>query len=639
MKFILDSLNSLKISENSLGIFVCSENLITCDAFKISKYGKMQDHDDRKKIFPGKHNFLELLERKGFGLDAVLAIEDHHFWFSGSLYEDQVVIIIKKLEDTLFYRSGLSFIAPFNTDGIKDYFLIQDRFHAGNLFLNKDFKIENPSLIFDDLPNVIIDFASPSYEKYFKENFPEKKCPTEYESESDYDEDFIFEIYDDALYTHPNPCVCVIKEFTSVWQWDSYRNLYSYSCYIKDIDDKMCFLKDVLLNNIELKDNANFEDKENAVYLKKMIHKNDYISVRDGFNNSFGSWSHFTINNPLNLCNVKKKNLDFSSEYRNDIYLKIEKFYYQFVVDTKKVFPEYLEYFLESKYFKSAFYANDPFDTGQLDNEDITATYPMDDEYNYYYLTKHVYENSLIFLPSIADQKIIVKKDQLMKEINSELTDLKLSLIGNIDNVNSIKSYDNALLDLKNMVVNVREQTPYIAKILSDGENLKSEFKSAYHARLDDSSELRKSNYKSNMSKEDSRKCIEYSALKAICAFLNTNGGSVFIGINETDGKPVVVGIDNEMKKFHKNSEDEYIRFIQTRMNQFFDKKSEDEIKMMIHNTGGQKVLEIKCGHVLESLLDGKELWTRRPNNVYLVLPIDRYEHLKAREKNLVKVK
>ena len=629
MKFILDSLNFLKISENTLGIFVCSENLITCSEFKISKYGKMKDNKERKNIFPYKDNFLDSLERKGFGVDAVLPIKNDHFWLSESLYKDHVVIIVKKIKDTLFYSSGLSFIAPLDYDGIKDYFLIEDRFRVGNFFLDKDFRIRKPSIKFCSILDIIIDYCSSDFEKYFRESFPEKKCPSEYESQTDYDENWIYEIHNDGLNSHPYPCLCVIKEFTSVWQWDSYSKLRSLDCYNVP---ELCLLKDVLVKNIELKENNNFEDRENAVYLKKMIHEDEFKSVRGGFENSLGYWSEFTINNQLNLCKVKKKNLDFSSTYRDDIFIKTEKFYYQYLIDTKKILPEYLEYFLESKYFKGTFYANDPFDTRHLENEDTIDTYPIDDGYKYFYITKHVYENSLILLPNITEQEIIVNKDQLMKDINSELTNLRLSLIGNIEAHNSKEFHESVLLDIKNRVINTTNHTPYIARILSDGENSKSEFKAAYHAALC-GSDLTRSDYRSGMSKKDSENCIEYRALKAICGFLNTNGGKVFIGIND---KPEVVGIDDEMKKFHKNSDDVYIRFIESRIRQFFG-NNKDEINLEIHSTGGMKVLEITCGSVLEALLDGKELWARKTKNVYRIKPEDVNEHLKKRKIKLTK--
>lgn len=52
---------------------------------------------------------------------------------------------------------------------------------------------------------------------------------------------------------------------------------------------------------------------------------------------------------------------------------------------------------------------------------------------------------------------------------------------------------------------------------------------------------------------------------KSICAFLNTNGGNLLIGIKETKGdeeKIEIVGIDNEYKKLRDHSKDGYKRML-----------------------------------------------------------------------------
>ena len=359
----------------------------------------------------------------------------------------------------------------------------------------------------------------------------------------------------------------------------------------------------------------------------------------------FFGYSRLSRENSINLCSTRKKRLDISEEYGYQYFIDTKKFYYQFTVDTKKVLPEYLEYILGSKYYLGTLYAISALDeyNGFIDN--VIDCYPINQPYDYFYLTKHIYENSIIFLPSITEQKNIIKINQLIRDVDDELDTLKLFLLDDIRCASSLKRYQNNLLDLKDRIKTVIEHTPYISKILSTGENMTTEYKSSYHARLLDSDlNLETSNYKG-----DPRNCIEYSVLKAICAFLAILRTSkyfffirlagiicsVFVGIKEVGDKGQVIGVNNEIEKLHKNIEDEYIRFIETRIKKFFDNKSRAKIKLEMHNSGGKKVLEIKCGYVLECLLGGKDLWTRRPKNLYLIKPSDRYEHLKAREKKL----
>ena len=223
--------------------------------------------------------------------------------------------------------------------------------------------------------------------------------------------------------------------------------------------------------------------------------------------------------------------------------------------------PEYLEYILGSKYYLGTLYAISALDkyNGFIDN--VIDCYPINQPYDYFYLTKHIYENSIIFLPSITEQKNIIKINQLIRDVDDELDTLKLFLLDDIRCASSLKRYQNNLLDLKINKNCYRAYSLYF-KILSTGENMTTEYKSSYHARLLDSDlNLEISNYKG-----DPRNCIEYSVLKAICAFLNTEGGSVFVGIKEVGDVGQVIGVNNEIEKLHKNIEDEYIRFIETRI-------------------------------------------------------------------------
>ena len=56
--------------------------------------------------------------------------------------------------------------------------------------------------------------------------------------------------------------------------------------------------------------------------------------------------------------------------------------------------------------------------------------------------------------------------------------------------------------------------------------------------------------------RQTKEKDIELSSLKTIAAFLNTNGGTLLIGINDS---AQVVGLKREIEKFWKNKNDKFL--------------------------------------------------------------------------------
>ena len=63
---------------------------------------------------------------------------------------------------------------------------------------------------------------------------------------------------------------------------------------------------------------------------------------------------------------------------------------------------------------------------------------------------------------------------------------------------------------------------------------------------------------------------IKNQTLKAIVAFLNSNGGEVIIGIHEKDHKKEYVGIQYDLRNTNKfKSKDTYIQFIYSQINNY----------------------------------------------------------------------
>ena len=87
-------------------------------------------------------------------------------------------------------------------------------------------------------------------------------------------------------------------------------------------------------------------------------------------------------------------------------------------------------------------------------------------------------------------------------------------------------------------------------------------------------------------------KIIEKSSLKTVVAFLNTDGGSLLIGVDDNGN---ITGLREEMDKFHK-SEDKFLKHFK---NSIKDKIGEDFypfVDYRIVNIDEMKVLFVECG-------------------------------------------
>ncbi|MCY1464978.1 putative DNA-binding domain protein [compost metagenome] len=80
-----------------------------------------------------------------------------------------------------------------------------------------------------------------------------------------------------------------------------------------------------------------------------------------------------------------------------------------------------------------------------------------------------------------------------------------------------------------------------IRNIIRMGETDRAEFKSSFSLDL---------------KKREKEKYIEDASLKTVVAFLNTNGGSLLVGVAD-DGE--VLGLNDEIGFIHKGSSDKFL--------------------------------------------------------------------------------
>lgn len=140
-------------------------------------------------------------------------------------------------------------------------------------------------------------------------------------------------------------------------------------------------------------------------------------------------------------------------------------------------------------------------------------------------------------------------------------------------------------------------QSDKIKSLVLAGETNYTEFKSTFQLCL-----------RENEKKE----YITHSALKTIAGFLNTDGGTLLIGVTNDRQIP---GVNNELKRFYKGSEDKYLLFVQDKINSALGYKALSNVSIDFVDIDGAAVLEVSCKSIEERdvFLNGKEYFARVP--------------------------
>ena len=88
------------------------------------------------------------------------------------------------------------------------------------------------------------------------------------------------------------------------------------------------------------------------------------------------------------------------------------------------------------------------------------------------------------------------------------------------------------------------------------------------------------------------RKELEFSCFKTIAGFLNTKGGDLLIGVSDNSE---ILGIDEEVNKFHKRSTDIYLQFVANKIQSIFGKEIYLLLRWNIFKIQNKNLLRIEC--------------------------------------------
>lgn len=255
--------------------------------------------------------------------------------------------------------------------------------------------------------------------------------------------------------------------------------------------------------------------------------------------------------------------------------------YFEIVLDEKVIMNEYFLYFLES-------------DLGQniIKTQSQGAIIPS--------ITKDDLLNIVkIPLPSLVLQSQVVSAYQLMNRVKSSIESIQKELSLSPNTANSVSEKLHGTLDTLNQL---SEEESILANIRK-GESKTLEFKESF------SLDVRQfeNNKKYTPKKEDD---IEHSSLKNVVGFINSEGGTLLIGVND-DG--VVTGLDNELALFHQKSVDKFLLHFKNKTKQIIGADFYSHFDANIKHVSGKKIMVVECKKSYENpcFYDGKHFFVR----------------------------
>jgi restriction endonuclease S subunit len=189
------------------------------------------------------------------------------------------------------------------------------------------------------------------------------------------------------------------------------------------------------------------------------------------------------------------------------------------------------------------------------------------------HLNKSDLEQATIALPSFDDQKQVLVTQR-------KLSDLK----------NSIDSFDSELALNPTSSISILAQLDSMLEAiggLTDADKVRNFIRQGESKNIE---------YKETLSldvkKKTKEKYIELSALKTIVAFLNTEGGTLLVGVAD-NGE--LTGIDVEIDKFHKRNTDKFLLHMKNLIKTRIGEEFYPYIEYKLVNVSNKNILIVKC--------------------------------------------
>ncbi len=183
-----------------------------------------------------------------------------------------------------------------------------------------------------------------------------------------------------------------------------------------------------------------------------------------------------------------------------------------------------------------------------------------------------------------------IEKQQMIGEVNQKISVIAKKLVSITEDVTVNPEKISHTLDQLNVLM---EQFGSLSDhdkvkiLIKNGEDSKVEFKETFSL---------------NLHTKQKDKKIETASIKTIAAFLNSSGGDLLIGVHD---KGEAVGVNNEVKKVHKNSYDKFKLHFKDAIENRVGKKFLTFINFGLIDINGLKVFKINCKSLKGKRTDG----------------------------------
>ena len=206
------------------------------------------------------------------------------------------------------------------------------------------------------------------------------------------------------------------------------------------------------------------------------------------------------------------------------------------------------------------------------------------------HLNKVDLEEATIALPPFEDQEQILVTQRKLSDLKKSIDNFDSELALNPTSSISILSQLDSMLEAIGGLTDSDE----VRNIIRQGESKKIEYKETLSL---------------DVKKKTKEKYIELSALKTIVAFLNTEGGTLLLGVAD-NGE--VTGLDIEIDKFHKGIVDKFLLHMKNLIKTRIGEEYYPYIEYKLVAVGDKNVLSVKCKKSESPCyLDGAEFYVR----------------------------
>ena len=188
-------------------------------------------------------------------------------------------------------------------------------------------------------------------------------------------------------------------------------------------------------------------------------------------------------------------------------------------------------------------------------------------------ITRKSLETAILIIPNLKEQQLIIDTNEKLERLKNEVDVISNELSINLKNANVLQDkIENTLVELSAFT-----NSDKVMAVIRKGESKIREFKQTLSL---------------DIKTQTKEKYIEKAVLKTIAAFLNTDGGTLLIGV-EDSGE--ILGIEREVMKLHKNIIDNFLIHYKNRVKNVIGEGFYPFINSKIVEVDHKKILMVKC--------------------------------------------